>query len=170
MQTSPTSRLFGGSLPRSAALAAALLVLAAPATAALYKWVDANGRVTYSDQPPSGNVKAEVVNAPAPAANPAAVREMANQEADFKKRQNQRATDQKKAAQAQQDESNRRQFCADLRNQLKIYDSGLVVQKIDASGAPVYMDDNAKRADRTRLEGIIRERCGPEPTQRAAGQ
>ena len=27
--------------------------------AATYKWTDANGRVIYSDQPPSGNVKVE---------------------------------------------------------------------------------------------------------------
>ena len=33
--------------------------LAAPASAALYKWTDANGRVVYSDQPPPGNVKIE---------------------------------------------------------------------------------------------------------------
>jgi hypothetical protein len=169
MVKDPRPRILRDLLPRAAALAA-VCVLAAPATAALYKWVDANGRVTYSDQPPSGDVKAEIVSAPAAPANPAAVREMANQEADFKKRQNQRATDQKKAAQAQQDEANRRQFCADIRNQIKIYDSGLVVQKVDATGTPLYMDDNAKRAEKARLETIVRERCGAEPIQRAAGQ
>ena len=48
---------------RASALALALLGgLALPArVAALYKWIDANGRVVYSDQPPPGNVKAEIV-------------------------------------------------------------------------------------------------------------
>ena len=35
-----------------------------PAAAALYKWTDANGRVVYSDQPPTPSVKAETLNAP----------------------------------------------------------------------------------------------------------
>jgi hypothetical protein len=162
-------RVVGRSLPR-AALAAALLLLAMSASPALYKWVDASGRVTYSDQPPAGDVKVEIVNAPSAASNPAAVRDMANQEADFRKRLTQKAAEQKKTVQAQQDEANRRQFCADLRDQIRIYDSGLVVQKVDASGGPVYMEADAKRAEKARLEGIARERCGPEPPARAAAQ
>ena len=38
-------------------LVAAVLALALPAQAAMYKWVDAQGRVQYSDLPPPPNVK-----------------------------------------------------------------------------------------------------------------
>ncbi len=153
------------------ALAAATLLLATvPATAALYKWVDANGRVTYSDQPPPGNVKAETVSAPATAANPEAVREMANQEAELKKRQVQRADEQKKAAQARVDETNRRQFCVDARSQIRLYESDLLLQRVNEKGEPVYMDDTLKRKERERLEGIVRDRCAPESAARAAAQ
>ena len=67
---------------------AALLV--APAQAALWKWVDSNGHVVYSDTQPAANVKAERVNAAAPPANPNAVKEMANQDAELRKRQMQK--------------------------------------------------------------------------------
>ena len=69
-----------------AAFAAGMMLAAGPAGAVLYKWVDASGRVSYSDQPPPVNVKAEIVGAAAPvpaagtASAPDAVREMANQE------------------------------------------------------------------------------------------
>ena len=68
------------------ALAAAMLGLglalcAGGAAATLYKWTDANGRVVYSDQPPAGNVKYEIVGAAPPPANPNAVRDMAAQDA-----------------------------------------------------------------------------------------
>ncbi|MCC6869698.1 MAG: DUF4124 domain-containing protein, partial [Burkholderiales bacterium] len=43
----------------SALLAAGALALAGTSAAALYKWTDASGRVVYSDQPPTGNVKVE---------------------------------------------------------------------------------------------------------------
>jgi hypothetical protein len=151
-----------------ATAAAVMLVVAAPAAAALYKWVDANGRVTYSDQPPPANVKAETVSAPAPAVNPDAVKEMASQEADLKKRQVQRAEEQKKAAQARVDEANRRQFCVDAKSQIRLYDSDLLLQRVNEKGEPVYMDDTLKRREKERLEAIVRDRCGPEAPARAA--
>jgi hypothetical protein len=64
----------------------ALALVAGPATAALYKWTDASGRVVYSDQPPTGNVKVETLQGPPPA-NPSAVKDLANKELEFKQRQ-----------------------------------------------------------------------------------
>jgi len=166
-------RTTSGSLIHAAAFAvtaASLLLTAIPASAALYKWVDANGRVTYSDQPPPGNVKSEVVNAPTSPANPDAVKEMATQGADLKKRQAQRAEEQKKAEQARIDEANRQQFCVDARSQIRMYQSDLLLQRVNERGEPVYMDDSMKRKERERLEAIVRDRCGPEAPPRAAAQ
>ena len=61
LRSSPTPPGAGGHhRPAAYAIAATALLLAAvPAAAALYKWIDANGRVIYSDQPPPANVKAE---------------------------------------------------------------------------------------------------------------
>ena len=71
----------------AAVLAAGALALAGTSTAALYKWTDANGRVVYSDQPPTGNVKVETIQGPPPPSNPNAVKELAAKEAELKKRQ-----------------------------------------------------------------------------------
>lgn len=49
-------------IPLRSVLAAALLALAAAAAqAGVYKWVDANGKVTYSDTPPPDQGKAKLV-------------------------------------------------------------------------------------------------------------
>jgi hypothetical protein len=66
---------------------AAVLWIAGPATAAVYKWTDANGRVIYSDQPPPANVKVETLNAPPPPANPNAMKELAQKDAELRQRQ-----------------------------------------------------------------------------------
>ncbi len=50
----------------SVAISLALCV-ALPASAQMYKWVDANGKVQYSDTPPPSNIKAEKLRAPAAA-------------------------------------------------------------------------------------------------------
>src|SRR5215470_5066341 len=126
------------------AVCAAVALAAGPAGAVLYKWVDASGRVTYSDQPPPGNVKAEVVGAPAPAGNASAVRELANQEADFKKQQMQRADDQKKAAKTRAEQLQLQQDCIDARARLKLYQSDEPIGRIDENGQQVLIDDIAR--------------------------
>ena len=59
---------------------------AATGAAALYKWTDASGRIVYSDQPPPGNVKSEILKGPPPPANPNAVKDLANKELEYKQR------------------------------------------------------------------------------------
>ena len=60
---------------------AVLLAIALPAPAAMYKWVDAQGRVQYSDQPPPPGVKVEeqkiIRNTIATAGSPFAVQDAA---------------------------------------------------------------------------------------------
>src|SRR5438067_10867100 len=77
--------------PRSyawlAVLLATALIPAATGAAALYKWTDASGRIVYSDQPPPGNVKSEILKGPPPPANPNAVKDLANKELEYKQRQ-----------------------------------------------------------------------------------
>ena len=115
MGTARTTRRI--SALRGAVLALALLgslALSGVASSATYKWVDANGRVVYSDQPPPGNVKAEIVQGAPPPANPNAVKELAAKEAEFKKRQID-AVDNAKKVDAQRAERRRRPSSARAR-------------------------------------------------------
>lgn len=59
---------------KSISVAISLALCAAlPAYAQLYKWVDSNGKVHYSDKPPPSNVKTEKLRPPArPSSPPAA--------------------------------------------------------------------------------------------------
>jgi hypothetical protein len=140
------------------------LLAASPASAALYKWVDANGRTVYSDQPPLGNVKAEVVGGAPPPANPNAVKEMHAKEAELKKRQVERAEDAKKGDLSRLDAQRLAQFCAQARGQI----AGLaridtVVYRLNDKGERVVMDEATRRAEIERLEQSLRERKCPPP-------
>lgn len=156
-----------GAIRRKAArltkLVAIALVCAAPAaSAALYKWVDANGRVVYSDQPPMGNVKAEIVGAAAPPSNPDAVKEMASKEAELKKRQLDRADDAKKAEKTRAEAQKLAAFCQQARAQV----AGLgrvdtVIFRVNEKGERIAMDEPARKAETERLEQMMRERKCP---------
>jgi len=149
-----------------AALAAGAMLAAGPAAAVLYKWVDANGRVSYSDQPPPGNVKAEIVGgsgaspATTAAVAPDAVRDMASQELELKKRAAQRVAEQKKTEKQRADAVAQQQACADARNQIRMLDSDqLILNRINEKGEPVYLDEAMRNKERDRLGLQIRENC-----------
>jgi len=148
---------------RGAALALAMLgslALSGVASCATYKWVDANGRVVYSDQPPPGNVKAEIVQGAPPPANPNAVKELAAKEAEFKKRQID-AVDNAKKVDAQRAETGKRaEQCARTQTQIKQLAAeqiGLV--RYNEKGEIVYVDDATRRKEREQLELWVKANC-----------
>jgi len=152
----------GHRLLASAAFAALLPLAAAPAVAALYKWVDANGRTVYSDQVPPG-VKAEPVGAAPPPANPNAAKDLANQDAEFRKRQMERAEDAKKGDKARADNAKLTTLCAQARAQIaNLRTEQMVIYRLNEKGERVVMDEAARRAEIGRVEALMRDRnCPP---------
>jgi hypothetical protein len=149
-------------LPRvlGAALAACALAAAVPVAAALYKWTDANGRVVYSDQPPNANVKTETLAAPAPAANPNAMKELAQKDADLRKRSAERADVAAKAEKDRVAKEQRGEQCTRIANALKQLSwSQVTIYRANDKGDQVPLDDAARQKERARLEALQKEHC-----------
>ena len=150
-------------LPRIAAVALAALAVAAalPAAAALYKWTDANGRVVYSDQPPSAaSVKAETLATPAPAANPNAAKELAQKEADMRKRTTERAEAAAKADKDRTAKEQRAEECTRISNTIKqLSSTQFTIYRANDKGEQVEMDEAAKQRERARLDALQKEHC-----------
>jgi len=79
------ARLSGNSTYRTclAALAAGLAMAAGPVAAEMYKWVDENGQVQYTQHPPPGDVKAETIKPPARVDTEGALKELEQQQKDL---------------------------------------------------------------------------------------
>jgi len=139
-------------VPAAAICALALVLTAGPAAAALYKWTDASGRVVYSDQPPTGNLKVETLKGPPPPANPAAVKELANKELEFKQRQLDKIDAQKLAESERLSAKEKQENCALVQGQLKqLGEENLVLWRTNATGERVEMTNAERRAERDRL-------------------
>ena len=137
-----------------------MLWIAGPATAAVYKWTDANGRVIYSDQPPPANVKVETLSAPPPPANPNAMKELAQKDAELRQRQAQRVEGEKKAEQARVDAELRRAQCAQARSNIGLLAASQeLIYRANEKGERVLMDDMARRREREQLEAWLRDNC-----------
>jgi hypothetical protein len=143
---------------RRFSVALALTLCAAlPASAQVYKWVDSDGKVQYSDKPPPSNVKAEKLNARARAADAPATGEdkgaaqkgsvkpapktAAEQDQAFRKRQLDAAKAQAEEAKKQAQAGDRAENCKRAKAALANFEIGGRVTRIDEKGERVYMDD-----------------------------
>ncbi len=150
-------------VPALVALAMAMAIVSPLASAALYKWVDANGRVVYSDQPPMGNVKSELIGAAAPPANPDALKEMVNKDAELKKRQSDRQDDARKSEKSRADAQKLASLCLQARTQASgMRRTDVAMYRLSEKGERVLMDDAMRKAEADRFDQMVKERnCPP---------
>jgi len=147
-----------------AACAVALAVAFAPAitAATVYKWVDANGRIVYSDQPPP-NVKTEVVRPPPPPANPDAAQEL-NEREEAERKQKKRKDEATVAERARADYERRREVCVNATGEQKALQQRIIssiypAYRFNEKGERVIYTDQMRREDVERLQQVIRDNC-----------
>jgi Domain of unknown function (DUF4124) len=131
---------------------------AAPADQ-IYKSVDAQGHVTYSDRPnASGAQKADVA---VQQADPAEAQRLAQErqllKAEDEQRKKQQASDTRAKAQQEQDKQARCRIARDNYNNLK--DVGRIYQ-LDAAGNRVYLSDAEAEAKRETARQVMTTACG----------
>jgi hypothetical protein len=136
-----------------------------------YKWVDKDGRTQYGDFPPAG-VKATPLRAPSGPAAPAAPAagakpgakggaplSPAEQEAAFRKRQQEGQKAAEKSAQAERDAAAKKDNCMRAQAHLRTIESGQRVSTTDSKGERVYLDDAQLASEAAKAREAIRASC-----------
>ena len=138
-------------------LLACTLAVSVAAQAQLYKWVDKDGRVTYSDQPSPAQQSKQlnVGPGPAPAAQKSALdidkeREKARQSEKDKAKVADDA-----AKKAQMDQEN----CNNAKAYLATVTAGGRIATADAKGEPVLLTDEQIEAERVKAQKTVDETC-----------
>lgn len=124
--------------------AALLAFWAGGASAQMYKCVDARGVTHYADKPSAGCANTRVDIRPSPPISgrlSPPVEDTAQQDADFKRRQAERA-DAERAEEQRRAAQQRR--CAELRHEQARLGSGRRIAQVNAQGERVFMDDNVR--------------------------
>lgn len=134
-------------------IAVAILLATATVAAQVYKWVDKDGKVQYTDTPPpEGATKAEPkklnlsTGAPAAAAG-AAPKTLQDRAKDFDKRKTDAAEQAKKAEDQKKDADINTANCTAARSALRELESGRPMVRTSASGEREVVDDSARQAD-----------------------
>ena len=155
---------------------------------AQWAWKDGNGRLVYSDRPPPSDIKAanivrqpstQALANPAPASGPLdeagkpsdpknadtktpapnAPKTIAEREMEFRKRQQERADSDKKAAEEQTKNATKTAECERARGYMRSLEDGIRITRTDASGNREFLDDEQRAAEVDRTRKIIQSTC-----------
>ena len=147
------------------------LVLLAPSALAdseIYKWTDEEGNVHYSDCPPPPSCDAETIQAE-PEPDPSEVRKaqerlermLVEQEESRAGREQEKLEKERQRVMAMQVAVARKRICIRARQNLHV----LLVQRpvfyIDENGKYVYLDDETRLSEISRMRKLIDENCVP---------
>ncbi|MDR1646504.1 MAG: DUF4124 domain-containing protein [Zoogloeaceae bacterium] len=137
------------------------ITVAVPVHAQVYKWKDASGQTVISDTPQPGSGK-PVVRPPAngaPAATQEAPKSLADQEMDFKKRQQTQQEAAAKAAQDQTQANSKQANCERVQKNKAMLESGQRMRTMGPDGKPVYIDDQQRQQEIDRANKALTENC-----------
>jgi hypothetical protein len=116
----------------------------------------------YSDQPPSTSVKSEQLRAPPPPANPNAAKELAQREAEYRKRQTEKEEAAAKSEKERADVAKRAEACAQAKGHLKqLGESQLAIYRYNEKGEREVMDDDALGRERAKINAFLRDNKCP---------
>ncbi len=137
------------------------LAFAAHAHADLYKWTDSQGKVHYTDQPPTVNAKAVKGTASGQQTETTnqATQSLNAKEQEYQKRR--KAADEARAKADKEAEQARiqRENCDKARNNLSNLQNSTRIYTNDAAGHRVYMDDAARDSALANSQKAVADFC-----------
>lgn len=136
-----------------------LLFLSVNAYGALNKWVDADGKVHYSDEPPPANVKAQTLIAPSAASGVSAQKSVAEREAERKKALKTKDEAAQKATQEQEKELAKRRNCEGVKGNLRTLESNAPIATYNDKGERNIIDDSVRQQNIEDARKQINEYC-----------
>jgi hypothetical protein len=134
-------------------------LLVGSAHAAIYKWVDENGNVQYTQTPPPANVKAETIQPPPPDTNSAAaLKQLSDQEQQLKDMDKQRKEQADKEAKAAEELALQQKNCQMAKDRLASY-ARPRVKFVQPDGTRVRATEEERQEQIKKSEDMIKEFC-----------
>ena len=145
-------------------IALAILLATATVAAQVYKWVDKDGKVQYTDTPPPASAtKSEarkIETAPPVAAKAdAPAKSLLDRAKDFDKRKADDAEKTKKMEAEQQNAAISAANCREANIAVKSLETGRPIARTTESGAREILDDEARQAELTKARKAVTDFC-----------
>ena len=142
-------------------IALAILLATATVAAQVYKWVDKDGQVQYSDTPPPpGATKAEAKKVDTGSAAQASTAPTLETRAkNFDKRRASDAEKDKKAAEAQKKADVDAENCKIANMRIREIENGRPIKQINDQGEATYMSDETRQTEVTKARALAATSC-----------
>ena len=136
------------------------LALTAPAHAELYKWTDSQGKVHYSDQPPTTNAQT-IKSATTGQAETTtqATQSLDAKDQAYQKRRKEAEEARAKAEKEAEQARIQRENCAKARSNLSTLQNTPRVYSTNAAGQRTYMDDAARASALANSQKAVSDFC-----------
>lgn len=141
------------------ALGLVLLFCALPAAAAVYKHVDANGVVSYSDKPPQENAQPLHMPTSAPARDPEVDARRAKARAVSDALDEEWQADAQAKAKDKAEKAEQTQRCHHARDQLTQLRKASGVYQLNKTGEREFLDQASRTRHESELAETIRKHC-----------
>jgi hypothetical protein len=134
------------------------------ANAALNKWVDAEGKVHYSDSRPE-DIKVQTLrssvapDSAASASSAYAPKTLAEREGEWKKSQKEKVEADKKAAIDQQNIAIKQKNCSGARSNLAVLENSQRMVTYNEKGEKSFLDESARQQQITEAQKAISSYC-----------
>ncbi len=136
----------------------ALLGLALPVSAEIYKWTDSQGKAHYSDQPPT--VDAQTIDSPASGrATEESMQSLQAGEQAFQKRRSDAEAARVKTEEAARQARAKRENCEKARSNLGTLQNSARVYTSGAGGQRSYMNEATRAEALARTRKAIADNC-----------
>lgn len=141
-----------------------LLALAGTGHAQIYKWVDANGKTQFSDNPPPG-ARSEIIKvkpssgAAAPAAPAGKTPTLAEREAALKQRRDEQASAEARAEDKARRDAEVAEYCRQMRGQLQTARNASRLMRYDENGKKQMLRGEDRTAEIQRIESELQKHC-----------
>ncbi len=152
-----------------------LLIFCSSALAALNRWVDPQGHVHYSDQPPPPDVDSKVLrsssdsleNGESDAESQNGIagdeiegsKSLAEQEVEKKRIQKEKEVAAEKASKEQANAESMKAYCNSARQNLRALQEGLRMTEIDINGERIIMEDEKRQQNISKIQQDISKNC-----------
>lgn len=140
------------------------VLLALSAQAEVYRWVDANGKVHFSDKAPVQGAVEKIdlpeVEEPAPSEDLSDFERLQRQKKLVKMLEEERLAKQEQKAQLAKEAEERAQYCTRFKNRLSYIDQYTHFYDEKEDGTREYMSEDQADAYRANLKQQYKEECG----------
>lgn len=137
-----------------------LLLLSSAATAQVYSWKDASGKIHYGDRPPAEREARRVPGAPAATADVETARKTAA-ERKFAEREKQATSESKQATEDPAQQRIREENCRRAKATLAALESGEIRFSLNEKGERIALDGAAREAELSRARASVADWCSP---------